>query len=56
MGVIIGAVFSFSGGLIQAASGTVGGRGAMPLKRAGWAMKAACSVMPRCSVSAVDRP
>jgi len=53
---MVGGVTSFLGGLIQAASGTLGGRGAMPLKRAGWAMKAASSVTPRRAVRAVDRP
>lgn len=51
MGVMVGAMVLL-GGLIQAASGTVGGRGATPLQRAGWAMKAASSLTPRCSVSA----
>ena len=47
---------SFLGGLIQAAVGTLGGRGAMPLKRIGWAMKAPSSVTRRRTVSADDRP
>ncbi len=56
MGVTIGVVVSFLGGLIQAASGTAGGRGATPLKRAGCAAKAASRVIPRCAVSAAERP
>lgn len=56
MGVMVGGLVSFFGGLIQTASGTLGGCGAMPLKRVGWAAKAASSVTPRCAVSAVDRP
>jgi hypothetical protein len=54
--VMVGGVMSFLGGLIQTASGTLGGRGAMPLKRFGWAAKAASSVTPRRMVSAADRP
>src|ERR1035437_7487220 len=36
------------GGLIHAAVGSVGGFGATPLKRSGWAMNAAASVTVRC--------
>ena len=53
---VVGGVTSFLDGLIQTVSGTLGGRGVTPLKRAGWAAKAASSVTPRCAVSAVDRP
>jgi hypothetical protein len=56
MGVMVGGLASFLGGLIQTASGTLGSRGAMPLKRVGCAAKAVSSVTPRCAASAVDRP
>src|ERR1700678_661331 len=56
MGVTIGLVVSFLGGLIQAARGTAGGRGTRPLKRAGCAAKAASRAIARCAVSAADRP
>ena len=44
------------GGLIHAASGTAGGSGATCLKRFGWAMKTASSVIERLRVSSVARP
>ena len=45
-------VDSFFGGLIQAAVGSAGGFGAMPLKRRGWATNAESSVTARCAVIA----
>ncbi len=42
-----GVAVSFCGGLIQTAVGTFGGRGATPLKRAGWAANAASSATLR---------
>jgi hypothetical protein len=56
MGVMASVVVSFLGGFVQTASGTLGGRGVMPLKRAGCVAKAASSVTPRCAVSAAERP
>lgn len=53
---MIGRVMSFLGGFIQTASGTLGGRGGMPLKQAGWAAPAALSVTDRSAVSAAERP
>src|SRR5665647_128360 len=47
---------SFFGGLIQAAVGRMGGLGATPLKRMGWAAKAASSVMARFLVIATAVP
>src|ERR1022692_1907881 len=44
------------GGLIHAAVDSVGGFGATPLKRSGWAMNAAASVTVRCAVSATALP
>jgi hypothetical protein len=49
-------VDSFFGGLIQAAVGSAGGLGAMPLKRIGCAANAASSVTARCAVSAAAVP
>ena len=47
--MIEGGVVSFLGGLIQAAVGSSGGFGAMPLKRMGCAAKATLSARARCA-------